>query len=307
MSEMIERTAKLFESGEYADRGLTVTNDDLDRLAGSFAEVPVKIEHTQTPFDGALGQLRSIGRIGKELFGKIAFTPEAWALASKAGAKKLSIAISRDLSRITEVSLVSNPRVLGAAVFDDHIEYVTDTDWGGDENANATTEEVIRMADQDKSTSPEVATFTQADIDKAKAEGLNEGKTEFRAEVQTLAAGLASTRRELAETKAQAEIDALKTEGKITPAMEPFAKELLLQSSTSITFGEGQTTVATLFRDLVKAMPRVVTFGETGKRGPDALPELTADEKMVFEKMGVPVDDAAKRFTELKFGDGGAK
>ena len=122
MAEVIERTAKLFEAGDYPDKELSISTDNLDAIAQSFTAIPVKIEHTDTPLDGAIGNCTKVWREGKDLKGTIGFSPEAWQLIDKAGAKKLSIGIKRDLSALTEVSLVKNPRVQGAAVFDDHIE-----------------------------------------------------------------------------------------------------------------------------------------------------------------------------------------
>lgn len=122
MPEIIERTAKLFEAGSYPDKNIEITTDALDTLAQSFTSIPVKVEHADTPFDGALGNCTKVWRDGNDLKGIIGFSPEAWQLIDKAGAKKLSIGVKRDLSALTEVSLVKNPRVQGAAVFNDHIE-----------------------------------------------------------------------------------------------------------------------------------------------------------------------------------------
>jgi len=115
----IEKTAKLFETGEYKDKGIKVTEADLDNIISGFKAIPIKIEHQDTPFDGALGMLKSIWRAGKDLMGSISFTPEAWTLMEQVGAaaKKLSVSIKKDLTALTEVSLVSNPRIAGAAVF----------------------------------------------------------------------------------------------------------------------------------------------------------------------------------------------
>lgn len=131
---LIERPAKLFEAGNYEDRKLNVTEADLDKIVGSFSgDVPVKIEHRDSPLDGFLGAVRSVYRQGKDLMGSIGFTREAWALIDKAGARKLSVGIMRDFSGLAEVSLVKKPRVSGAAVFDDRIEFdgVVEFGFGG--------------------------------------------------------------------------------------------------------------------------------------------------------------------------------
>ena len=122
MPDIIERTAKLFEAGNYPDKGIDITTDALDAISSNFTSIPVKVEHSDTPFDGALGNCTKVWRDGNDLKGVIGFSPEAWQLIDKAGAKKLSIGIKRDLSALTEVSLVKNPRIETAAVFDDRIE-----------------------------------------------------------------------------------------------------------------------------------------------------------------------------------------
>ena len=113
----IEREAKLFEAGSYPDRGIDVSEEDLDRIIANTSEAPVRIEHSVTPFDGALGVLKSVYRKGKELFGRLCFTQAAWELIKAADAKRLSVAILKDKSGIAEVSLVREPRVADAAVF----------------------------------------------------------------------------------------------------------------------------------------------------------------------------------------------
>ena len=111
----IEREAKLFEAGSYPDRGIEISEEDLDRIVEGTSEAPIRIEHTGTPFDGALGVLKSVYRKGKELFGKLSFTAAAWELVKSANAKRLSVAIRKDKSGIAEVSLVREPRIADAA------------------------------------------------------------------------------------------------------------------------------------------------------------------------------------------------
>ena len=116
-NQTIEREAKLFEAGNYPDRGIEITEEDLDRIIENASEAPIRIEHTATPFDGALGVLKSVYRKGRELFGRLSFTQAAWELVNAANAKRLSVAIKKDKSGIAEVSLVREPRIADAAVF----------------------------------------------------------------------------------------------------------------------------------------------------------------------------------------------
>lgn len=115
----IERRAKIFETGEYPDKGLSIGPEDLERLVENFSEpVPLLIEHSQNPLE--LGHLTQVEVIGNELFGTFRLVPEANALMVKSGAKSVSIGLSQDLTRILEVSLVKSPRVPDAQLFSAH-------------------------------------------------------------------------------------------------------------------------------------------------------------------------------------------
>jgi hypothetical protein len=119
----IERRAKLFETGAYPDKGITVTESDLDRLASNFdLPVPIWIEHAESPLE--IGYLTEVTSEDGELFGLLSLTNEANALIERSGAKSLSIGLTADLAQIREVSLVRYPRVASAQVFTDSIEFV---------------------------------------------------------------------------------------------------------------------------------------------------------------------------------------
>ena len=95
----IDRRAKLFEVGEYPDKGVSVTPEMLRALDTNFdLPVPVLIEHARSPLE--LGYLTSIEVVGEELFGNVALTTEADALLAKSGARSLSVGLSGDLSSI---------------------------------------------------------------------------------------------------------------------------------------------------------------------------------------------------------------
>lgn len=111
--EWVDRRAKLFEAGDFPDKGIQISVGQLQRLAENFAvPVPVLIEHADSPLE--LGYLTHVCVEGNELFGVISLTVEANALVEKSGARSLSLGLSRDLSQIREVSLVRNPRVVDA-------------------------------------------------------------------------------------------------------------------------------------------------------------------------------------------------
>jgi hypothetical protein len=112
----IERRAKLFEAGEYPDKGVTVTEGHLALMHANFdAPVPLLIEHEESPLE--LGFLSAVEVVDGELFGTVRLTPEANALVERSGASALSLGLSPELDKIREVSLVRRPRVADARLF----------------------------------------------------------------------------------------------------------------------------------------------------------------------------------------------
>lgn len=114
--EWVDRRAKLFEAGEYPDKGLSVTPEQIAEIASCFdLPVPVWIEHAESPLE--LGYLTNVEASGGELFGTIALTKEADALIERSDARSLSVGLSSDLKQIREVSIVRHPRVASARLF----------------------------------------------------------------------------------------------------------------------------------------------------------------------------------------------
>jgi len=115
-----ERPARLLEAGSYPDKGLTLTEDDLDGIVARFltlgAEgVPVKVEHRDSPLD-PLGHVKRVWREGAALLGTLAFPDDLAAFLRRRGAAKLSVGLTRDPLALTEVSLVLKPRVASATL-----------------------------------------------------------------------------------------------------------------------------------------------------------------------------------------------
>jgi len=117
--EFVERECLLLEAGDYPDRGVTITEDDLAEIAANTpGEVPVKIEHLrESPFDGALGVVTRVRAAGGRLWGTLRQPAEAWRLAQRAGARALSVALDTAGRRLVETSFVCRPRVPAARVF----------------------------------------------------------------------------------------------------------------------------------------------------------------------------------------------
>jgi hypothetical protein len=227
MTQTIEREAKLFEAGSYPDRGIEVTEEDLDRIIANTSEAPVRIEHSATPFDGALGVLKSVYRKGKELFGRLCFTQAAWELIKAANAKRLSVAILKDKSGIAEVSLVREPRVADAAVFGEG--------------------ESVQLGDSELSLDAEFS---------APVEDPEHPELVEDAEVLRL-------RRQLLEKETDTLIDEAKRSGKLAPAAEVFARAILRSDESSvITFGDQPTPISQVFRWFLESQPKVIEFSE---------------------------------------------
>lgn len=122
--DWIDRRAKLFEAGDYPDKGVTVTEETLATLVKAFdLPVPILIEHARSPLQ--IGYLTDVNAEGPELFGTVALSREANDLIDKSGAHALSLGLSQDLTSIQEVSLVKKPRVPSARLFTGEVL----TDW----------------------------------------------------------------------------------------------------------------------------------------------------------------------------------
>ncbi|GIV17212.1 MAG: hypothetical protein KatS3mg022_2647 [Armatimonadota bacterium] len=109
----VEREAKLFEAGSYPDKGLEVSEEQLQALVDHFTTpVPLMLEHLSHGWQ--IGQLKRLWRRGKELFGRLALLPEAEALLKRLGIRGISVAVTPDVGRIVEVSVTATPRVADA-------------------------------------------------------------------------------------------------------------------------------------------------------------------------------------------------
>lgn len=117
----VRRPARLFVAGEYPDKGVTITADDLRRIVANFNSapgpgVPVKIEHADTPLD-PFGEVAALYVDGDELFGVLVFSSGMDAHIRERGVEHLSVALLREADgsfRLKETSLVFTPRVPSA-------------------------------------------------------------------------------------------------------------------------------------------------------------------------------------------------
>jgi hypothetical protein len=268
----VEKDAKIFEAGDYPDKQITVTEDDLDAIVGNFAGAPVKVEHTDSPLD-PLGTVKRVWRQGGELFARLAFPSDLAAFLERRGVKKLSVALYKDPLRLAEVSLVLSPRVPSAAMFGEDTEEsgrVGDRESGGDE---------LSTLNSQRST-----------LNDANGEGVNENMSDQEKDTQI---------RELQFALRAKDVDAkladLKAQGKIVPASEAYAREILLQGDGKVTFGEGEATIGQMFECFLEAQPKVVTFGELAPsvKGEPSGP-LSDEEQQLLTKLGITREQFAK-------------
>lgn len=98
----------LLKARTFEELGLTITRDDLQRLADNFRPVPILYEHLEAGLD--FGEVREVSVQGDTLMGVLAFYPEAWQLLQRKGLKGLSVAMPWAKTRLLEVSITSNPR-----------------------------------------------------------------------------------------------------------------------------------------------------------------------------------------------------
>lgn len=108
-------TGKIFEAGDYPDKGINISEEDLRRAASAFRAVPNDIEHMDTILSGKIGQLKSVVAKGKELFGTVSI-PKWFSDVVGADPIKVSLAWNRDSKTIGGNALVLNPRIGDAAV-----------------------------------------------------------------------------------------------------------------------------------------------------------------------------------------------
>lgn len=121
-----ERDAVLLECCDLPDKGLTLSEADLDGIVSRFTgPVPLKLEHIDTPL-GDLGTVQRIWRQGKQLLGKVSLPADMAGLVRARGCKGLSCGLARAPLALAELSLVLKPRVAAAVLLseDDQAELV---------------------------------------------------------------------------------------------------------------------------------------------------------------------------------------
>lgn len=285
--QFVERSCLLFEAGEYPDRGVVVTADDLAEIAANTApEVPVRMEHLpRSPIDGELGVMMHIRAEGRRLWGTLRQPRETWEVVRRAGARALSVGLDVARKRIAEVSLVCRPRVADARIFSDGlarfavdlVEEGKEDDMGGVRQLAEGVMEYIRGA-------------------------LGRDGEAARKVLDHERAALERDREAFAEARVDSRIAELKRRGllRATDAVDSLAR-VLLRTDSVVYFGAERLEVADLFQRFLEANGSVVPMGEVaasdglaGGSARDSLVRMARDEA---RKENIPFVMAFSRVT----------
>lgn len=291
MADII-RDAKLFEAGNYPDRKLSVSEADLDRIIAGTVSCPIKVEHMDTPFDGALGVVRSFYRKGKELWGKMHFSPVAWEFVKASNAKRLSVHIAASLDRLLEVSLVVHPRVADAAVFGDLTQPLASDSMFASELLFSYDLSISEgggakpMADQD------LNVVIAAAEERGKAAGRVEVEAQFSEREKGYTRTIADLKRDDAKSAASVKLSMWKSEGKLPPVCEKYAEAILIDGTAKVTFADGgHMSAADALVQFMTHMPKVVEIPGTKAENEDDKPKFDKDAEKLFADLGVTVEE----------------
>lgn len=284
--KMVERKCLLFEAGDYADRGVTVTPGDLWQIAqNSPKTLPVRIEHLrESPFDAALGTVTGLQAVGTQLWGILRQPLSAWRFVRRAGARSLSVALDTLEKRLTEVSFVCRPRVAAAQVFgttdgerNERVIYYTaalaEAGLPGEEETMAG---VRQFADS-------VVQYIRAQMGGMERDGTEEET--FAAERAQVAAEREAVQAERVAQQAERvaqQIMEFKRQGALraTDTAERLARALLMQGEPHrVQFGEQEVSLAGLFAQFLAANGAVVPMGEAAAS--DRTAGLAASDRLI--------------------------
>jgi hypothetical protein len=311
---VVERNALLFRAGSYPDRDIEITEQDLDRMIEGYTPAPIKVEHTDTPL--RFGVVTKIWRVGRELFGRLAFNPLAWALARECGATRLSVAVRRDKTGLQEVSLVRSPRIADAAVFtgrcrvsgvgcqggapEDHADYFAGDDLAEGRESGESGESGVSGKGFPETTADPNPTLPETGIgqgvERQESRGgddmeIGESQESGVAQEQPaeFAARVSALENELRARDVDAKIEDLKRRGKLVPAAEAFARSLLMADDQVVAFGntEQQVEVAKAFEAFLEAQPKVIEFSELTRGTTAEKLAFSSEVERLFEKLGV--------------------
>lgn len=116
--ELVLRSGKLFEIGDYPDKQFSLDLDEAQQAIAAFYPVPVDLEHRSTPLDGKLGQLQHVALAddNRTIVGTVAL-PKWLDEALGDAARRVSLTWNRATKTIAGIALTNTPRVADAALF----------------------------------------------------------------------------------------------------------------------------------------------------------------------------------------------
>ncbi len=316
-----ERDALLLECGAYPDKGLSVTEEDLDGIVARFSAegAPIKVEHMDTPLD-PLGRVQRIWREGSTLMAKLLFPEDLAGFLRRRGVQKLSVGQSREAVglALTEVSLVLKPRVAAAAMFGEEAlekrptpqQAATLPKGEGEEEPTPQQAATLPKGEGEEEPTPQqAATLPKgegkeeptpqqaATLPKGEGKEADSGAGKDR-EIARLSGVLMSR-------EVEGQIASLKAAGRLVPATEHLARALLSvphSALTTLTESVAPLPVSQVFLSYLEAQAPVVVFGEMALSGSGAvlppetrshhhakgdLPALTADEEAFLKRLGL--------------------
>jgi hypothetical protein len=115
---------KVFEAGDYPDKGVSFTPAELQAIASQFTPVENDLEHRETILSGQLGKLQNVQAMdgGAWLYGEVALPK--W-LADLTAGQPIGTSLAFDANkRIVGNALTLNPRIPGAQVAAAFAEFV---------------------------------------------------------------------------------------------------------------------------------------------------------------------------------------
>ncbi len=254
-TEWIQREARLMEAGVYPDKGVVITEAHLDALVRAFrAPAPILVEHRPSPL--LLGWLVRVWRRGDALYGQLALFPEADALLRRLRLRGLSVGLSRDLSRLLEVSITASPRIPSARLFHQPT--------------------LARTADALNALRP---AFPNPDEEVFRLETMeiHESTADAPSYQAALESRVRALEAELRRREAREQVQQWSLRGQLPPALAPIAEAILLQGDAPVQFSGATTSVAELFRQFVNSLPPQHLLTELAPTPDYETPQFSAD------------------------------
>lgn len=241
------------EAGVYPDKGVVLTEAHLDAIVQAFrAPAPILVEHRPSPL--LLGWLVRVWRRGEALYGRLVLFPEADALLRRLRLRGLSVGLSRDLSRLLEVSITARPRIPSARLFHSPADTVNAFKQARQAFPNQT-EEVFRLETME----------------------IHEPTADAPSHQAALESRVRALEAELRRREAREQVQQWSLRGQLPPALAPIAETILLQGDAPVQFSGATTSLAELFRQFVNSLPPQHLLTELAPTPEYETPRFSAD------------------------------